>query len=748
MGKPSMDPLRRRLRPAAMLAFLLPFIACNGDNLVLPAEGDPGHVEVLAGSGQTGMVGGQLPESLVVRVTDSRGRPIQNQPIAFVLIAGLSGQLVPDTAYTDGAGRAAARWQLGIEAGTHRGEARVVGATGRLVATFSATADPAPPDSLAVLRGDDQIGQTGEALPESLVVRLLDNFGNPISGADVQWSAAEGLVSSSVVTTGSDGQAAVQWTLGVSPGAQQATAAFPGVVGSPATFSALGTLGPAPRLVILIQPSGTVLSGVPFVRQPQLQLQDHLGAPILQSGIAVTATIASGGGTLGGTTTVQTNANGVARFTNLSIGGATGSRTIIFAATGHTSATSASISVTASAPSSSLSMVEVSPDTIAASTGSQSSTIIVTAKDAFGNTVSGANVVLAATGGGNQLTQPGLTNANGVATGSLSATVAGNKVVSATINSIAIAQTQTIRVTPGPASPAGTTAAVPGSGTAGSVSTITVTVKDAFGNPLSSGGASISVLVTGANTATAQVADQGNGTYLATYHPTVAGPDAVAITLNGTAITGSPFNSVISPAGVSGSLSSLTVAPSQISASTGSSQATITVTARDAFGNPVPGATVVLSASGAGNTLTQPTAATSAGGMATGTLHSTIAENKTVAATINGVIVSQNQVVSVTPGAVHPASSGAVVPSGHVFQSTTIVVTARDQWGNRLLAGGATVVIAVGGSNPRSPITAIDNGDGTYSASYVPIFLGSDTITITLNGSPIAGSPFTSSVGP
>jgi Ca2+-transporting ATPase len=44
----------------------------------------------------------------------------------------------------------------------------------------------------------------------------------------------------------------------------------------------------------------------------------------------VTAAIASGGGTLGGSATAATNASGIATFTNLSINGTAGARTLTF----------------------------------------------------------------------------------------------------------------------------------------------------------------------------------------------------------------------------------------------------------------------------------------------------------------------------------------------------------------------------------------------------------------------------------
>src|SRR5207247_1624582 len=97
-------------------------------------------------------------------------------------------------------------------------------------------------------------------------------------------------------------------------------------------------------------------------------------------------------------------------------------------------------------------------------------------------------------------------------------------------------------------------------------------------------------------------------------------------------------------------------APTSIAA--GSATSALTVTARDAHGNPIEGATVTLAATPtAGNTLTQPVGTTNASGVATGTLASTAAGNKTISATINSVAVTQTVTVSVTPGGVSASQS-------------------------------------------------------------------------------------------
>jgi hypothetical protein len=86
-------------------------------------------------------------------------------------------------------------------------------------------------------------------------------------------------------------------------------------------------------LSIREQPSSSVTIGDEFSRQPEIELR--LGDDRLeQSGVTVTATIASGSGTLGGTVTALTDGDGRARFDDLSISGATGTHTLRFTADG------------------------------------------------------------------------------------------------------------------------------------------------------------------------------------------------------------------------------------------------------------------------------------------------------------------------------------------------------------------------------------------------------------------------------
>jgi len=164
------------------------------------------------------------------------------------------------------------------------------------------------------------------------------------------------------------------------------------------------------------------------------------------------------------------------------------------------------------------------------------------------------------------------------------------------------------------------------------------------------------------------------------------------------------------PGGVSASQSTVSATPATITAGGGSNVATITVTAKDASGNPVSGATVTLAASGSLNTLTQPAGPTGGNGVATGTLASNVAQPKVVSATINGIAINQTATVTVQAAApsrlgfrVQPASTapGAVI-------TPAVQVGVEDQFGNLVTAGTPPDVTLAIGVNP---------GGGTLSGT-------------------------------
>jgi galactose oxidase len=203
----------------------------------------------------------------------------------------------------------------------------------------------APPNAktIQMTSGDGQSGPAQQPLPQPLVVLVTDDAGNPVAGVTVHWTPDEGTVSNSDVKTGSDGHASVQRVLGPTAGQQMTTAAVAGLDGSPVTFTATALPAGSPGIALVTQPPSSALDAEVFdpTNQPVIALSDDQGNP--RAGVQVTARIASGGGTLEGTTTATTDANGRAAFGDLGIRGP-GPNTIQFAA-GAATVTSAAITI-------------------------------------------------------------------------------------------------------------------------------------------------------------------------------------------------------------------------------------------------------------------------------------------------------------------------------------------------------------------------------------------------------------------
>jgi hypothetical protein len=376
--------------------------------------------------------------------------------------------------------------------------------------------------------------------------------------------------------------------------------------------------------------------------------------------------------------------------------------------------------------------------------------------DASNQPLADVAVTFAVASGGGSITGAAqqTTDAGGIATvGSWTlgtAAGSGNNTLTATSAGLTGSPvTFTASATPGPANATHSTATVP-NGTVGSLTPISVRAKDQYGNILTIGGETVVVTVSGANSGTPAVTDNADGTYSASYTPGTAGSDQVAITLNGGAISGSPYSSTVSGGGGGAT----TIAANAGNGQTATVHAAVatppSVKVTDGGGNPVAGVAVGFAVTAGGGSITGPSPTTDPSGIATvasWTLGTAAGSgNNTLTATSAGLTGSPvTFTASATPGPADAASSTATVPSGTVGSPTTIGVQAKDQYGNSLTTGGAAVVVTVSGANSASPAVT-DNANGTYTASYTPTTAGSDQVAITLGGTAISGSPYTSSV--
>ena len=305
-------------RWGAALLYLPLLARCAGDDLTLPGETGPAELALVDGNNQRGAAGEPLERPLVVLVSDRRGQPVPEQRVAFRLASDAPGAVLdPDTAQTAADGKAAAQWTLGSTSGSQQVVANVVGAGG-LEVTFEASVGAAGAARIEAVRGGDQRAAVGTALDDSLVVRVLDRFGNPVAGVEVTWQADGGSVDPATAMTGPDGRAATYRILGSTVGRQTATASGAGLDGSPVTFSSTAVPGSASELVRVSGDNQTGRPGAQLSRPLVVRLVDAAGNGVPNR--AVSWVVGVGAGTIDAPNTT-TSDQGEAS-TNWTLGGA------------------------------------------------------------------------------------------------------------------------------------------------------------------------------------------------------------------------------------------------------------------------------------------------------------------------------------------------------------------------------------------------------------------------------------------
>ena len=253
----------------------------------------------------------------------------------------------------------------------------------------------------------------------------------------------------------------------------------------------------------------------------------------------------------------------------------------------------------------------------------------VVVKDAYNYPVSGVSVTFAVASGGGSVSGPtATTNAAGIATvgGWTLGTHAGPNTLTATSASLT-GSPVTFNAT-GEAGPVDaaqstittTSTTVTADGTSNQI--ITVTARDANGNPLTGGDAVVTITQLSGTATIGTVVNNGDGTYSVTVTaPTTSGTSIFAATLGGGAVDGGgasqaliAVNYVAGPA-------------AQIALSAGDAQTTVagiavatapSVIVTDAHNNPVSGASVTFAVTaGGGGIAGDPTVTTDASGIAT-----------------------------------------------------------------------------------------------------------------------------------
>jgi filamin/ABP280 repeat protein/Big-like domain-containing protein len=275
-----------------------------------------------------------------------------------------------------------------------------------------------------------------------------------------------------------------------------------------------------------------------------------------------------------------------------------------------------------------------------------------------------------------------------------------------------------------------------------------VLVRDAGGTPVAGLAVTFAVVSGGgsieggsATTGADGVATAGRWTLGA-----AAGPNTLQATVAADGVSGNPVS--FTATGVVGApspdQSTVAAAPGTIAASQGSAPSTITVTVRDAAGNPLAAQPVALAATGAGVSLTQP-GSTDGSGTTTAVFSATGAGPHTITAT-TGSITLGSTTVTVSPGAPDPSRVSVSVPSGTAGSATQVQMTLQDQFGNPVVGAAGQISVSVSGANAKGSLPIVEQGGGRYSATYTPVRVGTDQVDVRVGGTPVPGSPFTSAV--
>jgi len=154
-----------------------------------------------------------------VRVTDSLGAVLFDVPVTWTTLNGGMAERMDER--TDSMGVARARWTLGPRPGTQR--LQVYAGNPRTMPAYpiEARAMSGWPAALKVVAGGSQRGPAGGALPQRLVVQVVDKSGNPIPDVPVSARALAGEVDDTIRSTDATGNAAFRWTLGRAAGGQE-----------------------------------------------------------------------------------------------------------------------------------------------------------------------------------------------------------------------------------------------------------------------------------------------------------------------------------------------------------------------------------------------------------------------------------------------------------------------------------------------------------------------------------------------
>ncbi len=373
--------------------------------------GGASRVDIVAGNSVSATVGSTVAAANLpsIAVRDQFGNPVAGVSVTFAVTGG-GGAITGGTQTTNPQGIATIG---GLTLGQTSG-ANTITATAQGVGTttFTITGTAAAAAQTIIVSGNNQAVGAGQALQVGPSVRVVDRFGNPVSGAIVQFVVTGGgaNVVGSTQTTNAAGVATVgAVVLGATPGTTTIAARVAGV--PDVTFTVTGLSGPPARLVRVSGDSQTVVAFRNSPRPVVVQVLDVAGFPVRNA----TVTFALSNSATGALTATSAVTDSLGRAsTTFTANGSAGVNTI--------TATAGSLTPVQFVVTTTTNVVaSVTPITPIRQTATTSSPVpfppAVQLRDELGNPVAGVTVYFGVyTGSGSVQNATAVSDATGIAT--------------------------------------------------------------------------------------------------------------------------------------------------------------------------------------------------------------------------------------------------------------------------------------------------------------------------------------------